>query len=194
MKRFWDKVEKTAGCWLWLAARFANGDAMFRFEGRTQRAQRAAWVLSYGPIPPNKCVSQSCRNSLCVNPEHLVLTDPEKVLKARSASDRFWEKVQKTDGCWLWLGAKNRKGYGDFYVSRASHQQAHRFSWEHHRGPIPNGKQVCHSCDEPSCVNPDHLWLGTTQENTADMLRKGRHRFGADQPHDPLTGRFASRK
>jgi len=86
---------------------------------------------------------------------------------------RFWIRVNKADACWEWQGPLKR-GYGSFYYDH--HQgTAHRFSWELHRGQIPAGLQVCHTCDNPKCVRPDHLFLGTCKDNIQDCHRKGRH-------------------
>jgi hypothetical protein len=84
-------------------------------------------------------------------------------------SERFWKFVKKTDNCWEWSGALTR-GYG----SMGSNSYAHRISWEIHNGPIPKGLWVLHKCDNPSCSNPDHLFLGTQTDNMRDMLNKGR--------------------
>lgn len=97
---------------------------------------------------------------------------------------RFWAKVNKTDGCWLWTGATHRQGTGKTHgVFSWSGKQstAHRFSWELHFGPIPEGLNVLHNCpngDEPHCVNPAHLWLGTLADNNRDMFAKGRGAVG----------------
>ena len=96
----------------------------------------------------------------------------------RPAEDRFWERVQKTATCWLWFGLVNGKGYGLFSL-RNNHVRAHRFSWALHHGPIPEGLLVCHRCDVPNCVNPEHLFLGTEADNTTDMIVKGRQATGA---------------
>ena len=89
---------------------------------------------------------------------------------------RFWDKVEKTDGCWVWTASKNRQGYGYFRFD-GKMRKAHRMAWLFAIGEIPEGMMVCHSCDNPSCVNPEHLWLGTGQDNMDDMNTKGRHGF-----------------
>jgi hypothetical protein len=101
------------------------------------------------------------------------------VLKA--LLDRFWSKVQKTETCWLWTASKRHKGYGAFCYERNGIKvqgRAHRFSWELHFGEIPEGLFVLHRCDNPACVRPDHLFLGTNQDNVDDMMAKGRHVAG----------------
>src|SRR3990167_6332282 len=88
---------------------------------------------------------------------------------------RFWRMVYRTDWCWLWLGAKLKKGYGVFRETCPRRSVlAHRVAYELANGPIPGGKFVCHHCDNPSCVRPSHLFLGTQKDNMADCSRKGR--------------------
>lgn len=77
-------------------------------------------------------------------------------------------------GCWLWIGRAKPKGYGRIGIGRNKQFAAHRVSWELFRGEIPAGMCVCHKCDTPSCVNPDHLFLGTHADNAGDRQRKGR--------------------
>ena len=86
---------------------------------------------------------------------------------------RFWEKVNKTESCWLWQGHLNQNGYGGFTLNRKA-EKAHRVAWWLSGKTIPKGKVLCHSCDVRICVNPSHLWLGTLADNNRDMANKGR--------------------
>lgn len=91
---------------------------------------------------------------------------------------RFWRKVEKTGTCWLWTGAKFENGYGAIWTNPDT-QRAHRVSWELNCGKIPLGLIVCHKCDNPPCVRPDHLFLGTLSDNRKDMVQKRRGMVGA---------------
>lgn len=98
----------------------------------------------------------------------------------KSAEDRFWEKVNKTETCWLWTGSIRGGGYGKFSVDKKM-VGVHRFSWILHYGSIPavpdtdyRGTCVLHKCDVPSCVRPDHLFLGSNLDNVRDRDLKGR--------------------
>ena len=93
---------------------------------------------------------------------------------------RFWAKVDQTGECWIWTGPKTGNGYGAIREDAPSRHQvsAHRASWEIHFEPIPPGLEVCHHCDNPVCVRPDHLFLGTTKANAEDRSAKGRSGVG----------------
>jgi hypothetical protein len=86
--------------------------------------------------------------------------------------------TQKSDRCWLWLGGRDKDGYGIIRFSGNRRVKAHRAAYEMSKGPIPKGMMVCHSCDNPGCVRPDHLFLGTALINKEDCVSKGRHVHG----------------
>lgn len=132
------------------------------------------------------CGNKSRTNGLC-NKHALRLrltgtTDPGPKAHGTLA-DRFWRKVEKGKKfeCWEWLGWQTPAGYGS--IQRGGKNSptllAHRVCYEIHNGKIPDGLFVMHSCDNPSCVNPSHLSLGTPKDNTGDMINKGRHNFVA---------------
>lgn len=110
-----------------------------------------------------------------------------KVLQG-SPKKRFFENIKKEKGCWVWTGLKNKQGYGRMTIKKKD-KLAHRFSWEMYFGDIPDGMFVCHKCDNPPCVNPKHLFVGTRFDNARDMVSKGRNRDdkGSKHPSAKLT-------
>lgn len=110
--------------------------------------------------------------------------------KVRPIEERFWTHVSRGSGCWLWTGHREGSGrYGQIWVRRGrndyARQPAHRVAWEITYGAIPEGMCVCHRCDTPLCVRPDHLFLGTQADNMADMKAKGRYVGWHAAPRQP---------
>lgn len=97
-------------------------------------------------------------------------------------------KVNEKTGCWDWTASVAGKGYGQIKLPRQRKQDyAHRIAYLIHKGDIPEGKHVCHTCDNPLCVNPNHLWLGSSAENQQDMKAKGRSLYGERNSRAVLT-------
>lgn len=103
-----------------------------------------------------------------------------------SPAERFWDKVEKTDSCWMWTGATKDKGYGVLRVN-GKNVGAHVFSYELHKQKLPSRAFVCHACDTPACVNPEHLWVGDNDSNIKDMVFKNRHTYGERNAQAKLT-------
>jgi len=106
-----------------------------------------------------------------------------------SLRERFESKFtpEPNTGCWLWAASVFKGGYGRLRTSEHEIAYAHRVSWALHHGPVPAGSHVLHRCDNPPCVNPDHLFLGTHEDNMADMAAKGRH-FSKARPERVARG------
>lgn len=110
----------------------------------------------HGTEQRRRCCSTACRSAL---------------LK-RETPARFWSHVDTSGDCWIWTAARFERGYGAFSI-KGHNVRAHRYAYEITYGP-PGNLEVCHRCDNPSCVRPDHLFLGTNADNMRDMYAKGR--------------------
>lgn len=110
-----------------------------------------------------------------------------------TTTERFWSKVDRTGDCWTWTGTRKEGGYGQFHYGGKT-TKAHRVAWILTSGAIPDGMCVLHHCDNPPCVRPEHLFLGTLSDNMQDCAAKGRcalqrdfPRTGLDNPRGKLT-------
>lgn len=196
-KRFWRKVKKTEGCWLWQGANETQGRGVINVRGRSKLAYRVSYELAYGPIPEGQCILHSCDNQACVRPDHLTLGDryrnnQERHARGRTVTGRSWMPIEqrldlqikrneKTE-CWEWQGTVHRQGYGTIMWNH-KRMAAHRASYIVHRGPIPEGKILLHQCDNSLCINPDHLRVGTREENAREMCERGRNACGERHGH-----------
>jgi hypothetical protein len=100
-------------------------------------------------------------------------------------NERFFKQVEKTDYCWIWKACIDIDGYGRFSDKAHNIRTAHRYSYFFHHGDIPHGMLVCHKCDNPICVNPDHLFIGSSKDNSNDM--KAKNRAAKGQRHGSCT-------
>lgn len=115
--------------------------------------------------------------------------EPRAKRIAGEVPERFWPKVQKAgpDECWLWTAALDAQGYGVFNIGKNKIVHASRISWVLCNGAIADGLFVCHKCDNPKCVNPGHLFLGTAKQNSDDKISKGRLPLGEQLHNSKLT-------
>jgi hypothetical protein len=157
--------------------------------------------MTYAKRLPRVC--QHCGASFLARPDQAgkycsrrcvgEVTAQRRTYTRSTAAERFWTHVEKSGGCWLWTGSKNVQGYGTFYTGGEPNRElAHRFAYRIVVGAIPPGMAVCHRCDVPACIRPDHLFLGSMADNVRDMKGKGRHWSATGSYSPPRRGRAAS--
>jgi hypothetical protein len=151
----------------------------------TNLEEFAPWVKVHGLLAPYGECQCGCGQLATLSPQNNKTAmvrkgDPYRWVKGhhkhglrKPLAPRFWAKVNKTDKCWEWTGCKTGAGYGQIRVEGKS-ILAHRISWEMHHGHILGNMFVLHHCDNPSCVRPDHLFVGSNVDNVQDMISKGR--------------------
>lgn len=173
IERIEAKLDKSAGqdgCWPWLGAKCKKGHPRTSIRKRSANPRRVIWEHVHGEaLPKTRQVATNCGTRACLNPAHLYL---------RPWCDdvaRFWTHVEKTEGCWLWTSTLFAHGYASFkmqglqrHASRVSYEIAYSVDLR------DDPRFMCHHCDNPKCVRPDHLFLGSPKDNVDDMWRKGR--------------------
>jgi hypothetical protein len=179
MERFWKNVDKTGCCWHWSSKNTNGPHSRCAFRGKTMLPHRVAWVLTFGEISDTTRLYHTCGDRQCCNPSHLNIKTEE---------ERFWERVDKTNGCWNWTAHLDASGYGRFSWKKGEEITASRVAWRLTKGDIPAGLSVLHHCDNRKCCRPDHLYLGTKQDNMDDMVRRNRQSRGEDRPLAKLDG------
>ena len=179
---FYRRVDMVGDCWIWTGELTDYGGPILQL-GREYINPMALAKELEGHEPPVRYAKRTvvCGEKRCVNPNHNHYS---------TVAERFWKKVEIRDenDCWSWKGARSRgTGYGSFTVGTNLRVGAHRYMYELLNGHIPEGLFVMHTCDNPICVNPHHLMLGTHNENMQDMANKKRACCGERHHKSKLT-------
>ena len=155
-------VESKGGCLV-----YPGSTRSLRIDGNLVSLARMIYEEYIGELPYRCRILRTCDNGKCLNFEHMMPSLP---------MDKFWRFVDigKVNECWNWEGAKDGGGYGTFVSPVIEESKSHRISWAIVNGEIPDGFWVLHKCDNSSCINPYHLFLGTHRDNMWDKVKKER--------------------
>ncbi len=141
------------------------------------------FTTAYRPDREASVTENQDQIALSEGTSRTVKVSTEQLMKNQPVKERFDEKwiPEPNTGCWLWTSTTDKLGYGHFRLNGPKY--AHRASWTIYRGEIPKDLNVCHKCDTPGCVNPDHLFLGTDSDNVKDAVSKGRWSDAKGEAH-----------
>lgn len=166
------RIREEEDCWIF-AHKGKPGKGVIVIGGKSYQPTKIAWAVLLGePFPFNQKVIRTCSNKDCINPDHLKLAGFSRQ-RAIPFEERFLQKVKKSDGCWEWIGTRDEDGYGKARDEDGTMHPASRIAYRMWIGD-PGEDFVCHKCDNPPCVNPEHLFLGSGQVNQRDKWSKGR--------------------
>lgn len=196
LHKFWIKVHRGEAeqCWPWMGKWWRGRRPCFQFGAITLPPQSFVWELFVGPVNSRKdVIREKCGTLGCCNPLHLYVGRKCSHKAVETTADRFNRMYRVAEsGCWEWIGPKDANGYG---LVRDSEKKklvkASRVSLTL-AGRDPGELYACHTCNNRSCVNPDHLYPGTPKQNSEDMVRSGRHRKGEDHPCSKLSDAVVS--
>jgi hypothetical protein len=168
-EEFWLQVNiKSANdCWNWIG-KINSDHKIFKYNKKLYTSSQLVWFLTYEEVP-DSMIFHSCNNKICCNPKHLFI---------ETLDERFWSKVdiKNENDCWNWLASTNSDGYGEFRYKNKLEIATHMV-WFLTYGKMPT-LQILHTCDNPSCCNPNHLFEGTNIDNINDRVNKNRSAVG----------------
>jgi len=180
-ERFFSNIKKQNDCLIWQGDIKSDGNGRFYHDYERQNINIIAWQIYYSEKPKGRII-KFCNKKLCIAKNHMgVNTNINDLERA------FWSKVKKgsNDDCWEWIGNGDINKYGTFYCFGAN-TQAHRFSYRITNGNFLKELCVLHKCDNPSCVNPNHLFLGSHNDNVQDKVEKNRQAKGSKNGRSKL--------
>lgn len=184
-------------CWLWTGKPGLHGHGQIGIRGKTFLVHRLMYMLEIGEIPISRKLYRTCKNKLCVNPNHLYLNDTniKDGIFSKTDIERFQQNVQfkfldngqlDHESCWEWTNCCDEEGYGKIGIKNKIYL-THRIAYMIERGKIPKEYCVRHDCDNPPCVNPNHLRIGTMDDDIQDKVLRNRQAQGDTHPQSTLT-------